>query len=68
MNDSLPQLPEHDPRSDLWARIEADLDHYDRQPTQSSSQNGLDLPSFEPRFDLWDAIEKSFTYYPFVHS
>ena len=26
MNDLLSQLPEHDPRPDLWARIEADLD------------------------------------------
>ena len=51
MNDLLNQLPEHDPRPDLWARIEADLTSDERLARAVG-----DLPTFEPRAHLWDGI------------
>lgn len=53
MNYTLPPLPEFDPRPDLWARIEADLDA-DKQ----LSQVVRDLPTFAPKTDLWETIEQ----------
>ena len=52
MNDLLHNLPEHDPRPDLWARIEADLDS-DAVLTRVTSE----LPLHEPNADLWATIE-----------
>ena len=49
MNDLLNQLPEYDPRPDLWARIEADL-LSDEQLARAIN----DLPTFEPKAHLWD--------------
>ncbi|GAB3640274.1 hypothetical protein [Spirosoma arcticum] len=51
MNDLLNQLPEHDPRPDLWARIEADLTSDERLARAVG-----DLPTFEPKAHLWDDI------------
>lgn len=53
MNDSLPPLPEFDPRPDLWARIEADL-----SADEQLSRVVQDLPAFAPKADLWVAIEQ----------
>lgn len=58
MNDSLPQLPEHDPHPDLWARIEANLPHTGALATESFSRVVPDLPTFEPKAELWLAIEQ----------
>lgn len=49
MNDLLNQLPEHDPRPDLWARIEADLLSDERLARAVG-----ELPTFEPKAGLWD--------------
>ncbi len=54
MNDSLPQLPEFDPRPDLWARIEADLN-----ADEQLSRVVQDLPEFAPKADLWATIEQT---------
>lgn len=43
MNDLLNQLPEYDPRPDLWARIDADLTSDERLARAIG-----DLPTFEP--------------------
>ena len=56
MNDSLPQLPEFDPRPDLWARIEADLN-----ADEQLSRVVQNLTEFEPKAGLWDAIEQELT-------
>lgn len=48
-----PQLPEYDPRPDLWARIEADLDS-DEQLDRLVGE----LPQVEPKADLWATIEE----------
>ena len=53
MNDSLPQLPEFDPRPDLWARIEADL-----SADEQLSRVVQTMPEFAPKTDLWDTIEQ----------
>ena len=53
MNDSLPPLPEFDPRPDLWARIEADL-----VADEQLSQLMLTLPDYVPKADLWKTIEQ----------
>ncbi|OIN56664.1 hypothetical protein [Arsenicibacter rosenii] len=45
------QLPEHDPRPDLWARIEADLIHEDRLDRLLSQ-----LPEHDPG-DVWAQLE-----------
>lgn len=47
-----PQLPEFDPRPDLWNRIEADLDADERLARAVSN-----LPQFEPNADLWGRID-----------
>lgn len=49
-------LPEYEPRPDLWNRIEADLDFDD----QLAASIG-DLPAFEPKADLWDRIDEVLT-------
>ncbi len=54
MNDSLPQLPEFDPRPDLWARIEADL-NADKHLSRAVQA----LPEFAPKADLWATIEQT---------
>ena len=51
MNDLLHQLPEHDPRLDLWARIEADLASEERLARAIGN-----LPMVEPKVDLWERI------------
>ena len=48
----LPNLPERDPRPDLWDRIAADLDADERIDRALGN-----LPRREPKADLWAAIE-----------
>jgi len=52
MNSFYPQLPEYNPRPDLWARIEADLN-----ADQQLDNRLKDLPVYQPNSDLWLAIE-----------
>ena len=48
---AIKKLPEHEPRSDLWARIEADL------RADAVIDRALDdLPVFEPKADVWKQI------------
>ncbi|WP_018621994.1 hypothetical protein [Spirosoma luteum] len=54
MNDSLSQLPEFDPRPDLWARIEADLN-----ADEHLSRVVQALPEFAPKAGLWATIEQT---------
>ena len=51
MNDLFDKLPEFDPRPDLWARIEADLDG-----DATLARVVGELPQYEPNTDLWDRI------------
>ena len=53
MNDSLPQLPEFNPRPDLWARIEADLN-----ADEHLGRVVQNMPEFEPKAGLWESIEQ----------
>lgn len=60
MNDLYLQLPEFDPRPDLWACIEYDLNRLDAD-TASLGQAVMNLPEFEPKASLWDVIEGQLT-------
>ena len=48
---ALQQLPEHEPRPDLWDRIDADL-----QADATIDRALDDLPVFEPKADAWEHI------------
>ncbi|RCR67324.1 hypothetical protein [Larkinella punicea] len=48
---ALQQLPEHEPRPDLWDRIDADL------RADATIDRALDdLPVFDPKADVWEQI------------
>ncbi|MFD1144809.1 hypothetical protein ACFQ4C_27010 [Larkinella insperata] len=48
---AIKKLPEHEPRADLWERIEADL------RADAAIDRALDdLPDFEPDADAWEQI------------
>ncbi|KAA9346777.1 hypothetical protein [Larkinella humicola] len=48
---ALQQLPEHEPRPDLWDRIDADL------RADATIDRALDdLPVFDPKADAWEQI------------
>jgi hypothetical protein len=72
MNDLFSQLPEHDPRPDLWNRIDQSLN--DQEDTQEKSFHyALDnLPEYEPDLGSWTAIESQLkethvpNYFPFT--
>ena len=53
MNDSLPQLPDYNPRPNLWNQIEADLD-----ADEKLGRLVQILPTYEPKADLWNAIDR----------
>ncbi|QKZ11584.1 hypothetical protein [Spirosoma sp. KUDC1026] len=57
MNDLFSQLPENDPRPDLWNRIDKALN--DQEDAQEAPfQHALDnLPQYEPDAGMWTAIE-----------
>ncbi|WP_421828677.1 hypothetical protein [Larkinella sp.] len=48
---ALQQLPEHEPRPDLWDRIDADL-----RADETIDRALDDLPVFEPKADAWEHI------------
>ena len=58
MNDSLPPLPEYEPRPDLWARIEADLTRHNAQSVAGVESILPDLPTYAPKPDLWESIQQ----------
>ncbi|WP_266363028.1 hypothetical protein [Tellurirhabdus rosea] len=52
LHDALDQLPDFDPRPDLWNRIAGELD-----AEATIDRAMLQLPEFEPAAEAWEALE-----------
>ncbi len=54
-------LPAHKPDTDLWDRIDTELD------LQGVSNNLDQLPQYSPKINLWNSISLKLTYYQYLN-